>query len=43
MTLVADVFLETLPPKNMVKEMAEKPCFRGSLDRQQGKWVKTLL
>ena len=23
--------------------MSKKPCFRGSLDRQHGKWVETLL
>ena len=42
MTLEADVFLETPAPKNMVREMSKKPCFRGPLDRQQGKWVETL-
>ena len=42
MTLVADVFLEILAPKNMVREISKKPCFRGPLDRQQGKWVETL-
>ena len=43
MTLLADVFLEITVPKNMVRQMTKKPCFRGPLDRQQGKWVKTLL
>ena len=42
MTLPADVFLEISPPKNMFREMSKKPCFRGALERQQGKWVKTL-
>ena len=23
--------------------MSKKPCFRGHLDRQHGKWVETLL
>ena len=43
MTLVADVFLEITVPKNMVRQMTKKPCFRGPLDRQHGKWVNTLL
>ena len=43
MTLIADVFPEILAPKNMVIEMSKKPCFRGRLDRQHGKWVSTLL
>ena len=43
MTLVANVFLEIPGLKNMLREMSKKPCFRGPLDRQQGKWVQTLL
>ena len=43
MTLVADVYLEISAPKNMVRKMSKKPGFRGPLDRQQGKWVQTLL
>ena len=43
MTLIADVFPEVLAPKNMVRSMSKKPFLRGFLDRQQGKWVKTLL
>ena len=42
MTLIADVFLEIPAPKKMVRSISEKPCFRGPLDRRQGKWVKTL-
>ena len=42
MTVIADVFLEILAPKKMVREMSKNPCFRGPLDSQQGKWVKTL-
>ena len=41
--LIADVFREIKVPKNMVRKMNEKPCFRGPLDRQHGKWVETLL
>ena len=43
MTLVADVFLEVMAPKNMLKLMSKKPCFSGPFDRQEGKWVQTLL
>ena len=43
MTLVADVFVEIPAPKNTVRQMSKKPCFRGHLDRQQVKWVETLL
>ena len=37
LTLIVDVFPEILVPKNMVRYMSEKPCFRGVLDRKQGK------
>ena len=43
MTLIADVFAEILAPKSMVRQMPKKPCSRRPLDRQQGKWVETLL
>ena len=43
MTLIAYVFPEIPALKNMVRQMSKKPCFRGSLDRQHGKWVETLL
>ena len=43
MTLVADLFQEILAPKNMVRYMSKKPCFRGALDRQHGEWVDTML
>ena len=43
MTPIAHVFLEILAQKYMVRQMSKKPCFRGPLDRQQGKWVETLL
>ena len=42
MTLIADVFPETPTQKTMVRYISKKPCLRGSLDRQQGKWVETL-
>ena len=43
MALLADVFLETLAPKNMFRQMSEKLCFREPSDRQHGKWVEKLL
>ena len=43
MTVIADVFQEILAKKNMVRKMSKKPCFRGPLQKQQGKWENTLL
>ena len=43
MTIVADVFPEIPAPSNMVGQMSKNPSVRRPLDRQQGKWVKTLL
>ena len=42
MTLVADVFKEILAPKIMVRLMCKRPPFRGTLDRQHGKWAEKL-
>ena len=42
MTLIADLFPEIDPPKNMVTKMSQKLCFRGHLDRKDGKLVETL-
>ena len=42
MTLIAKVFPEMAASKNMVRKISKKLCFRGPLDRQQGKWVQTL-
>ena len=41
-TFIADVFPEIPAPKNMVRKMSKKPCFRGPLETQQGKCVETL-
>ena len=41
-TLIADMFLEILVARNIVRQMSQKPCFRGALDRQHGKWVENL-
>ena len=43
MILIANVFKEIAAPKNMVRYISKKACFRGLLDRQQGKWIETLL
>ena len=43
MTVIADVFPEVTGPKNMVRQLSKKPCFRGPLDTEHGKWVKTML
>ena len=42
MTLRAHVFSEIQAFKNIVRSMSQKPCFRGPLDRQHGKWVEIL-
>ena len=42
MTLIADVFPEIPPPKNMVRQTSKKPCFREPLDREYGKSVETM-
>ena len=43
MTLITDVFPELPAPKNVVRSMSKKLCFRGPFEIQHGKWVKTLL
>ena len=43
MTLIADVFPEILAPRDMVRSMSKKPYFGYPLDREQGKWVETML
>ena len=43
MTLIDDVFPEIPGPQNMVRRISKKPCFRGPLDKQHGKWVETHL
>ena len=37
MKLIADVFLEILARKNMVRSISKKPFFRGHLNRPHGK------
>ena len=43
MTLIADLFPKLRTPKNLVRCMSKKSRFKGSFDRQHGKWVQTLL
>ena len=43
MTLITDIFAEIPAPKNMVRYMSKKPCFRGLLDTEHGKYVETML
>ena len=43
MTVIADVFPKLTGPKNVISKMSKKSCFRGSFDRQHGKWLETLL
>ena len=42
MTLIADVLPEISAPKTMVRLMSKKRCFRGPLDSEHGKSVKTM-
>ena len=42
MTLIADIFPEIPTPKEMATEISKKKCFRGPLERQEGKWFETL-
>ena len=42
MTLIAHVFPKIMAPKNMVRKMSKKPCFKGPLDRQHDKLVETM-
>ena len=43
MTLIADVFPELPAPKNVVRSMFKKQCFRGLSERRHGKYLETLL
>ena len=42
MTFIDDVFTQIPAPKNMVRWMSKKPCFRGGLDREHGKSVEIM-
>ena len=41
--LIADIFTELPVPKNMIRPISKKSCFRRPFERQHGKWVETLL
>ena len=43
MTVIADVFPESPAPKKVVRPMSKKLRFRGPFNRQNEKWVETLL
>ena len=43
MTLIADLFPKLRTPKNVVRYMSKKSCFKVPFDRQHGKRVQTLL
>ena len=38
-----DIFAEIPAPKNMVRQMSKKPCFRELLDTEHGKLVERML
>ena len=42
MTLIADLFLKLRTPKNVVRYMSRKSCFKVPFDRKHGKRVQTL-
>ena len=43
MTLIADLFPKLRTPKNVVRYMSKKSCFKRPFDRQHGKRIQTLL
>ena len=43
MTFIADLFPKLRIPKNVVRYLSKKPCFKGPFDREHGKRVQTLL
>ena len=43
MTLIADLFPKLRRPKNVVRYMSKKSCFKGLFDRQHGKRGQKLL
>ena len=42
MTLIADLFPKLRTPKNVVRYMSKKSCFKVPFDNQRGKRVQTL-
>ena len=43
MTFIAELFPKLRTPKNVVRYMSKKWCFKGPFDWQHGKRVQTLL
>ena len=43
MTFIADLFSKLRTPKNVVRYLSKKSCFKGPFDWQHGKCVQTLL
>ena len=43
MTLIADLLPKLRTPKNVLRYMSKKPCFKVPFDRKHGKRVQTLL
>ena len=43
MTLIADLFPNICTPKNVVRYMSKKSCFKGPFQWEHGKGVQTLL
>ena len=43
MTLIVEVFPKLRTPKNKVRSMSKKSCFKGSFGKQHGKCAQTLL
>ena len=43
MTLIAGLFPKLRTPKNVVRYMSKKVCFKVPFDRKHGKRVQTLL
>ena len=43
MILIADLFSKLRTPKNVVRYMSKKSCFKKPFDKQHGKRVQTLL
>ena len=43
MTLIADVFPKLPSPKNVVRSISKKSCFKGSFGKHDGRFTQTLL
>ena len=43
MPFIAYLFLRLRPPKNVVRSMCKKSCFKLPFQKEHGKWVATLL